>query len=145
MAISIQAYGHLTESVSGIDWDNDEFKLVLLDDSYTPDINGDQFYSDLTGEVSGSGYTSGGKVIGSTGATYSGGELTFDGDDVSWDPVSLSGVRYGVVYDNTPSDPEDKQLAVLIDFGEDQSTGSGGNFNVAWHTDGIVTIEANPE
>lgn len=142
---TIQAYGTLTQSLGVIDWDTDEFVLMLFTSSYTPDINTDQYVDDLSGELSASGYTSGGETIANTGATYSDGVLTVDGEDVEWNPITATGIRYGVIADVTPATAEEQPLVALIDFEENVSTGTGGTFKVSWHEDGIVTIEANPE
>lgn len=143
---TIQAYGTLTDSIGSglVDFDGDTFKLMLLTSSYTPAINTHQFADDLSGEVSGTGYTAGGATIGTTTGTYSAGVLTLDGADVSWDPVSLTGIRYAAVVDTTPGTAATNPLIALVDFEADQSTGTGGNFSVSWHANGIVTVEANP-
>lgn len=142
---TIEVYGKYTEHTQDIDFDNDQFKLALLSASYTPGINTHESYADLTGQVVGDGYTPGGEELPNSGTTYSAGQRTFDADPVSFDPVTLSGIRYGALYDNTPTNPAEKWLVALVDYESDQSTGEGGNFTNYWHEDGILTIEANPE
>ena len=52
----------LTSIVKGeIDYLNDTIKVALFTDA--PDIDNDQYFSDLSGEASGAGYTAGGETL----------------------------------------------------------------------------------
>lgn len=141
----IKVYGKFTAHTEDIDFDNDQFKLALLTASYTPSINTHESYAALTGQVVGDGYTTGGEDIPNTHTTYAAGVRKFDADSVPFDPVSLTGIRYGAVYDNTPTDPAEKWLVALIDYESARETGEGGNFTNYWNAAGIITLEANPE
>ena len=46
-----------------VDLDDDTIKVVLVTASYTPDKADDEFLADVTNEVSGTGYTAGGKPL----------------------------------------------------------------------------------
>jgi hypothetical protein len=72
--------------VGSINLSADTIKVALVTSAYTVDIDAHQFYSDITGEVVGAGYTT-------SGATLSGVTVTtdlandrsvFDAADVTW-------------------------------------------------------------
>lgn len=107
-------------------------KLALLADTYTPDVDADDFFDDVVAdEVSGTGYSAGGATIG--GAT-SGQDNTndrgyFDANDVSWAGSTIT-ARYAVLYFDTGTDSTSR-LVCYVDFGSNQST-SGTTFAVNW-------------
>lgn len=51
----------------GIDLLSDTLKVALVTASYVPDVDTHQYYDDVTDEISGTGYTAGGKTL--TGKT----------------------------------------------------------------------------
>lgn len=53
-----------------IDWDTDTIKISLHTSSYTPNLDTHDYFSDVTNEVSGTGYTSGGATLASKAMTY---------------------------------------------------------------------------
>ncbi len=109
-----------------LDLDSDDIKCVLLTSSYTPNKDHD-FYSDLTNEVVGTGYTAGGASLANTAVTSSDTSDTawFDSDDVLWTTATIT-ARYAVLYDNTRTE---KDLITCYDFGSDKSS-TGGDFKV---------------
>jgi hypothetical protein len=123
-----------------IDLSGDSFNILLLDNTYTPNQDTHRYKSDLSGEVTGTGYTAGGKVLSNVAATYDGASNTFkfDADDVSWNPSTIT-ARYAVVYDNSPATDAVRPLIAFIDFETDQ-TSSGDQFTVSFNASGIVTI-----
>ena len=52
---------------------------------------------------------------------------------MSWTSSTIT-ARYAKIYDDTTND-----LVALIDFGQDESS-SNGNFDINWHTDGILHL-----
>ena len=62
----------------------DRFKVMLVTSSYTPDFGTHDFKSDVTNEVTGTGYSSGGESLSSVTLTQSSSTITFDADDVTW-------------------------------------------------------------
>lgn len=123
-----------------IDMSGDSFNLLLLDSSYVPNQDTHRYKSDLTGEVTGTGYTAGGKVLSNVAVSYDGATNTFkfDADDVTWDPSSIT-ARYAVVYDNSPVTDAVRPLICFIDFEADK-TSATDLFTVAFNASGIVTI-----
>lgn len=93
----------------------DTIKIAL----YTANANLNQsttVYS-ATNEVSGTGYSGGGKVMSGVTVSSSGTTAYVDFDDVIWDPASFT-ARCALIYNHSKSD---KSIAVL-DFGSDKTT-----------------------
>lgn len=66
-----QAFGSLVSgSAPNIDWLSDSLKVLLCTSSYTPNLDTHKFKSDLTNEVTGTGYTAGGATLSSAALTY---------------------------------------------------------------------------
>lgn len=99
------------------DLDSHAFKLALTTDvqSLTAAFSGTSTnaqYSDLTNEMTGTGYSAGGVTLGSVTWTRASGTVTFDAADVVI--TGLTGTfKYGVIYDNTSSN---KDILAYIDF-----------------------------
>jgi len=53
------------------------------------------------------------------------GGIVFNCDDPTWDPSTISGVRFAVFYDSTPGTDATRPLLWLMDFETDQSSTSG--------------------
>jgi hypothetical protein len=117
-----------------IDLDGHTFKLMLCTSSYTPSSTHTQ-KSQVTNEVSGTGYTAGGATLQNVSWNRSGGTVTFDADNVTWANSTIT-ARYGIIYDD---DATNDELCVCLDFGEDK-TSSNGNFTVNFHASGIFTL-----
>ena len=126
-----------------LDMDNDTFKCMLVNASYTPNFETHTNKTDVTNEISGTGYTAGGETLTSVAMTSSSdgtGTIKWDADDVSWTSSTLSAVRAGVIYDDTVTND---RLIAYIDFGGDFSTTSG-TFQIQWNASGIFTLDLVP-
>ncbi len=124
------------------DLDSDTIKVSLRTSSYTVSQDGDDYYGGLaSNEVSGTGYTAGGKTLTSPTVTYTGAtnKLVFDAADLSWTSATISGIRYAVIYNDTPASTSAKGLIGYQDAGSDVSV-SGGTFDLIWNASGIVEI-----
>jgi restriction endonuclease S subunit len=123
----------------GIALATDTIKVALLTSSYIPDIDAHANFSDLTNEVVGTGYTSGGKTLTtpvvSQDNTNNLGK--FDADDVTWASSTLT-ARYAVAYKDTGT-PATSALISYIDFGSDKSS-SAGDFIIQWNASGIINV-----
>ncbi len=122
-----------------IDWDTDTIKVALLNSSYSPDQDVDDYFNDVSSfQVSGTGYTAGGETLANKTATYTGAtnKLVLDADDVSWTSSSIT-ARYAVVYNSSPATDATRPLIGFVDFGTDQTT-SNGTFTIVWDSNGIV-------
>tara|TARA_R100001463_G_scaffold48448_7_gene97557 strand:- start:2260 stop:2694 length:435 start_codon:yes stop_codon:yes gene_type:complete len=117
----------------------DRFKAMLVTSSYTPNFGTHDFKSDVTNEVSGTGYDAGGKSLSSVTLTQSGGTITFDAADVTWASSTIT-ARAAVIYDDSlTNDP----LIAYIDFGADKSS-SAGDFVLTFNASGIFTLDLTP-
>lgn len=66
-----KAYGSTTAgNAPNIDWLSDTIKVMLCTSTYTPNADTHAFKSDVTNEVSGTGYSAGGATMGSATLTY---------------------------------------------------------------------------
>lgn len=65
--------------------------------------------------------------------------VVFDAADPSWPNSTLSGVRYGVVYNRTPATDATRPLLCYLDFGSNQST-NNGTFTIQLDNDGLFYI-----
>lgn len=124
-----------------IDIDSDTFVLMLLDDTYTPNLDTHRYKSDLTGEITGTGYTAGGVAVSPLTVSYNSAakKLSFDGANASWDEVTFDNVRYAALVDMTPGTDATRPLVGLVDFGADQVR-AAAPFGVTWNADGIGTV-----
>ena len=118
----------------------DRFKCMLTTASWTPLYSTHSIKSDVTNEVSGTGYSAGGESLTSITFATSGGTITWDAADVEWTGSTITSARYAVVYDD---DLTDKPLICAIDFAGDFST-VAGTFKITWNPSGIFTLDLTP-
>jgi len=125
---------------AGIDLINDDIKVALLADTYTPDIDSDDNFDDVSGdEVSGSGYSAGGQSLAnkSYSVDTTNDRAVLTADDITWAGATLT-ARYAVLYKDTGT-PGTSKLIGYIDFGSNQSV-SGSNFVIQWGSVGVLTV-----
>jgi len=104
----------------------DDLMCALMTSSYSPDTSDTVF--DDTYEVSGTGYTAGGKGI--TGKTVVDGTLRVS--PVTW-PASSITARWAVIYNSSNSN----RLIAAIDFETDRRSLSS-SFTVNWTASGLL-------
>jgi hypothetical protein len=123
-----------------IDFDSDTIKVMLTTSTYTPNQDTHVYLSDVTNEVTGTGYTAGGATLANKTIGYTAGTnvIKLDADDVTWASSTIT-ARYAVIYDDTPSTTATKPLLGYVDFGADQSS-SNGNFTITWDAAGILKV-----
>jgi len=144
MAATITIYNYFKMKMvdgSDIDLANDTIKIAFCTSTYTPDIDADEWFDDISNELSGGGYTAGGYEL--TGMT-----LTLDTtnnrikiDDtgnVSEAGITATNLRYGVIYKSTGT-AGTSPLIAYVDFGENL-TFSGATITITWHANGISLI-----
>ncbi len=129
-----------------VDLDADSFRMVLLDDTYTPAQNTHNAWSDLSAaEVSGSGYTAGGQSVTLT-LNRTGNEVAVDCGNVSWAASTITAKYAAVVKDGNGDGALD--AADIPIFFADLETGGGtvastnGTFAVNINAAGLYVFTA---
>lgn len=124
-----------------VDWANDTVKIALLKSAYTPDQDVHDFYDDVSAqEVTGTGYTAGGKellekAVSADAATNT---VRLKAKTVEWKEVTVK-YRYAVIYKDTGVAGTSPVLQYL-DAGAEQNIASGV-VKVEWDaTDGAARI-----
>ena len=119
------------------DMDADTFKCALFSVTHTPNA-ANAVFADLSGEVTGTGYTAGGATLTDVTWSTSGTTAVLDADDPSWTNASLT-ARYAVVYKSGTANGLTNPLVCLLDFGSDKGV-TGGTFTVNFNDAGIVIL-----
>jgi hypothetical protein len=84
------------------DWPGASVKAAFLKSTYSFDFDSHTLWSHVSGhEVSGTGYTSGGKPLLNKTSVWVGTEVRHDADDTDFGVLTLTDVRYVVVYNST--------------------------------------------
>lgn len=116
-------------------------KWALYTNTKTPDFSADTGYN-TTNEISGTGYTAGGKAITGLSPTVTEsptGTLKYDHDDISWTSASFT-ARGGELYADALAGDN---LIVAVTFGADY-TATNGTFTIQFAAGGIFTIDLTP-
>lgn len=123
-----------------IDLDTDTIKVMLTTSSYTPSKLHNR-RDDITNEVTGTGYTTGGATLASVTLTQDDtNDLNkFDAADVTWATSTIT-ARYAVLYKSRGGASSADELIKVFDFGSDK-TSVGAAFTIQWHTDGILQFK----
>lgn len=117
-------------------------KCMIVTGSYTPNQNTHRFKSDVTNEVSGTGYTAGGNVMASGTVTMDGsGNVTIDlNDPATWtqNGAGFSNGRRAIIYHDTGTAGTSRLIAYTNDFGSDQGN-LNGDFSIGVNASGLIT------
>jgi hypothetical protein len=124
MAVTSKLYGlSLLSMASGqINFLGGTAKALLCTSTYAPNQDTHRFKSDVTNEITGTGYTAGGTTLTTKTAAYDGptNTLTLDADDPAWAGATLT-ARYLVFYIDTGT-ASTSALISYVDFGADVSS-----------------------
>jgi len=123
----------------GLDFDTNTFKVMLVTSSYTPNQDTHEDRADVTNEVTGTGYSSGGATLASVTVTQDNtdNEGVVDAADVTWSSSTIT-ARGAVLYKSTGTAANDT-LVCYLDFSTDQSS-SSGDFTIQWGSEGILNL-----
>lgn len=80
--------GETSGETSAVDYLSDTIKVALCTSSYAYNLDTHEFFSDVTNEITGTGYTSGGATLGSKTITYTAAN--------SWSPAAATTTAYVV-------------------------------------------------
>jgi hypothetical protein len=117
----------------------DTIKVALVGSGYAANKDAHEFLDDVTNQVSGTGYTTGGKVIANLAVTKddANDRAALHGDDVVWSLATFT-ARAAVIYKSTGS-AATSPLIAFLDFGEDKIM-SGEDFSLNWNSEGILYL-----
>lgn len=112
-----------------IDMDTDTFRVMLVTSTYTPNKDTHTKRSDVTNEVSGTGYTTGGTTSAVTVTKDTANDrLDLAFADVSWTTATIT-ARAAVIYKSRGGAASADELVCYVDFGSDVAS-AGGTFTV---------------
>lgn len=119
-----------------IDLDLNTLKVMLVTSAYTPNIDTHTKRSDVTNEVVGAGYVTGGNTLANTTVTQDNvnNKSVFDADDTNWTTSTIT-ARGAILYKSTGLNTTDN-LICYFDFVTDKIS-SAGNFTITWDALGI--------
>lgn len=111
------------EAVGNINYNADTFKVMLLTSTATPNKDTWTKRSDVTNEVSGTGYSAGGATLTATvGAVDTANDrVDISTGAASW-PASTITARYAIYYKARGGASSADELIACVDFGQDVST-----------------------
>lgn len=146
MAVTAKWYGvpikNQYDGTAVVDWNTDTIKAALTTSSYSPAQDTDDFFDDVTNEITGTGYTAGGASLGTLTATYdtTSNEIRLDAADTQWTSSSFT-ARNAVIYKSTGT-ASTSPLVSYIDFGGDETV-SSGTFTIQYDSTGVAKITAS--
>lgn len=117
-------------------------KGLLVTDTYAPDFDVHDFRNDVTNEVTGTNYTSGGVILTTTEVTVgapAAGSLKWDFDDPQWATSTIANAMALVTYLAVGSSATD-MLYLLLDFVTAVST-TAGLLLVSIHANGALNLD----
>lgn len=122
------------EAKGSIDFDTDTFYVMLLTSTATPNKDTWTKRSDVTNEVSGTGYTAGGATatvtVGAVDTTNDRVDISLGG--ATWTTSTIT-ARYAVYYKSRGGVSTADELVALIDFATDK-TSTGADFALSAST-----------
>jgi hypothetical protein len=126
-----------------LNFGSDNIYMALVTSGYVPSQDNDDFFNDVTNEVSGTGYTASGMILAnkSTSQDNTDNEGVFDADDLTWPSATIT-ARAGVLYKNTGV-ASTSPLIAYKDFTSDK-TSTGGDFVIQFSTEGIINVNDGP-
>lgn len=116
----------LDEAKGSIDFDTDVFKVMLVTSTYAPNKDTHTKRSDVTNEVTGTGYTAGGTATTTTvGAVDTANDrVDINFGAVSWTTATIT-ARGAVIYKSRGGASSADELVMYVDFGSDITSTAG--------------------
>ncbi len=124
-----------------VDFRTATVKALLVTSAYTPDLDLHDYASSVTGEVSGTGYTTGGVVLSGVTLVYDATTNTtrIDAADANFGILTATDIAGIVVYVSTGTMTTSPLVAY---HGIGSESPDNQSFVYVWHSDGIATIAA---
>lgn len=134
------AYGGTASGSVPIDFLSDTIKCALTTSTFVPTQATNQWFSDVTNEVSGTGYSAGGAALASKTVAVASLVATLGCANVSWTTSTIT-ARIAVIYKDTGT-AGTSPLIGYIDFGADVIS-SAGTFQITINGSGLATVTAS--
>jgi hypothetical protein len=105
-----------------IDWVTDTIKVLLTTVTYAEDLDAHDFQNDVTNEVTGTNYSSGGVALSGKTLTYdsASNESRMDANDPTFTNITVSNIRKAVFYKVVTTSADSPLLFIYV-FDGDQS------------------------
>lgn len=132
-----------TTAANRVDWVGDTIKVALCTSAYSPNQDTHQYFSDVTNQITGTGYTAGGATLGTKSVNYDSTSNTtaLRAGQSSWSSATFT-ARFAVIYKDTGT-ASTSPLLGWVDFSGDETV-SSGTFTIIWDpTDGVLKITAS--
>ncbi len=129
-------------AVRRFDWVGDTFKAILTTSSWTPAQTTDDFYNDITNELTtANGYTAGGATLGTKSISQSSLEIRIIAATTTWTSSGTLTANKSAVYKDDGVASSSSPLVMYVTFGADNTAGSGSTFNLVWDaTNGLFKL-----
>lgn len=123
-----------------VDLDTDTIKVMLVTSAYTPDQDAHTKLSDITNEVTGTGYTAGGATLASKTVTQdnTNDKGVMDCADITWSTSTIT-ARGAVLYKSRGGASSSDELIAYYDFGTDKSS-VAADFTITINTSGLFGL-----
>jgi hypothetical protein len=124
-------------------WVAETWKLMLLNNTHTPDAGTQQFVSDVVSkEITDTGiipvYTAGGVAISGKASVANSNNYFLDASDVVIGPGATVNYRYGILFKDTGNQAT-SPIRAQIDFVTDQIVVNGTS-TIQWNPVGIIYV-----
>lgn len=144
-----KVYGSAVEknNKGTLDLDSNAIRIVLVGTGYTPNQSTHGTWADASAsEISGTGYTAGGKLVTQT-VTRSGLVVTFDCDDQSWPSSTLTNVKWALLVrdgdaNGTLASTDDLIAYSELEVGGTVST-TGATLAITMNASGVFAFTAS--
>ena len=125
----------------GLDFDTDTLKVILVTDSYTPDVDHAALTDVNTNELSeANGYLTGGdEVTGSVTDSDANDNVMYDITNPTWTAAggSIGPCRYAILYSDTHATDA---VIYCFDLTSNRTAEDGADFTITIDTDGLFTM-----
>lgn len=145
MVVTISFYDQFMEFAgdNSIDLDGDVFNVELYNSTHTfTSTHTNRSQVSANALATGNGYTNPGQALTTPTWTTTTGVQTFDAVDTTWTASggSIGPARHALIYDDTSTTPFADLLMCDIDFGQDETAGTGTDFKITYNASGIFTV-----
>lgn len=145
MAATQRTYGkfwqHLLDGTFSVNWTSDTIRCMLLTSGYTPNVDSDTYYSDISANevANGNGYTTKGVQLGTMTVSYDsvGHQAEFHAAAAQWTSATFTW-RYAAVFKDTGTGTTSPLICYFDPGGSEQVT--AGTTSVTFDATGVFRV-----